>query len=171
VLCAGKKTTKYTGRSGASPDQPWPLTRTTPTARDPHPRTFPAEAGLVCISRLSPPGKRRVRPHWAPKAAPRRRGRFPTWPHPEGRGTAPDPDQTRRRQLAPVALSQMGVIHPARSPHPGSQASWECTTAQKAAFVCTNLVSIGTLSNADCGLAHFQRRHECRAWDLVSKMP
>jgi hypothetical protein len=71
----------------------------------------------------------------------------------------------------PAALSQMGVIRPAQSPHSGSQASWECTIAQKAAFVCTNLVSVGTLSNADCGLARFQWGHECRAWDLVSKMP
>jgi hypothetical protein len=144
VQSAGKRTTKNTGRSGASPNQPWPPTRTAPSTHSPHPRMFPAEAGHACTSRLSPPGKRRVHPHWAPKTAPRRRGQFPTWPLPRGRGTAPSPDQTRRGRLTPVALSQMGVICPARSPHPGSQTSRECTIAQKAAFDCTNLVRVGT---------------------------
>jgi hypothetical protein len=132
---------------------------------------FPAEAGHACNSRLSPPGKRRVHPHWAPKTAPRRRGQFPTWPPPEGRGTAPSPDQTRRGWPTPAALTQMGVIRPARSPHPGSQTSRECTITQKDAFDCTNLVSIGTVSNGDSGLECFQWGHECKAWDLVSKMP
>jgi hypothetical protein len=88
-------------RSGASPDQPWPPTGTTPNTRSPPPKMFPAEAGRACNSRLSPPGKRRVHPHWAPRAAPLRRGQFPTWPPPEGRGTAPSPDQTRRGRRTP----------------------------------------------------------------------
>jgi hypothetical protein len=65
----------------------------------------------------------------------------------------------------------MGVIRPAQSPHPGSQASLGRTIAQKAAFACTNLVKVGTLSNNEWRPGCFHRGHECRAWDLVSKMP
>jgi hypothetical protein len=71
----------------------------------------------------------------------------------------------------PMARSQMGVICPVRSPHPGSQTSRECTIAQKAAFDCTNFVKVGTVSNNVRGLECFQRGHECKAWDLFSKMP
>jgi hypothetical protein len=130
---------------------PGPRCEPHPSTHDPHPTMFPAKARHACNSRLSPPGKRRVHPHWAPKTAPRRWGQFPTWPPPEGRGTAPSPDQTRRGRLTPTALSQMGVIRPVRSPHPGSQTSRECMIAQKAAFVCTNLVRVGTVSNTVSG--------------------
>jgi hypothetical protein len=85
--------------------------------RNPHPKMFPAEAGHACNSRLSPPGKRGVHPHWAPKAAPRRWGRFPTWPPPpEGRGTAPSPDRTRRGQRTPGCTQPDGGHTPCTIP-------------------------------------------------------
>jgi hypothetical protein len=42
---------------------------------------------------------------------------------------------------------------------------------QKAVFDCTNLDKVGMVSNEVCRLECFQRGHECKAWDLVSKMP
>jgi hypothetical protein len=65
---------------------------------------------------LAPPVKGRVRPHWAPKAAPRRRGRFPTWPPPGGRGTAPRPRPNAKKRLTPTAHAARWGSYALRTP-------------------------------------------------------
>jgi hypothetical protein len=91
-------------------------------------------------------------------------------PTPEG-GGLPRPRPNVKGVANASGVQPDGGHTPVRSPHPGSQASWECTITQKAAFVCTNFVRVGTVSNGDSGLECLQWGHECKAWDLVSKMP
>jgi hypothetical protein len=96
---------------------------------------------------LAPPVKGRYIPIGRPKQLPEGGVDSPLGPPPKG-GVLPQTQTTRREANdRQAACSQMGVIRPAHSPHPGSQASRGRTIAQKAAFVCTNLVKVGTVSN------------------------
>jgi hypothetical protein len=120
---------------------------------------------------LAPPVKGGYIPIGRPKQLPEGGVDSPLGPPPKG-GVLPQA-QTKCEEGydRQAARSQMGVIRPVQSPHPGSQASRGRTIAQKAVFICTNLVNIGTVSNIEWRPGCFHRGHECRAWDLVSKMP
>ena len=126
-----------------------------PRRAQPTPKSAPDRNRIGVTSPLSPPPEGG---EYTPKrvpAAPIQRwtGALPHLAPPsKGKGTA-SPDLTRTRRQAHSTRSQMGVIRPARSPHPGSQTCRECTIAQKCAFVCRNLTKVGTVSSDDRGLA------------------
>jgi hypothetical protein len=112
---------------------------------------------------LAPPIKGGYIPIGRPKQLPEGGVDSPLSPAPKGGGLPQA--QTKREEggECQAARSQMGVIRPAQSPHPGSHATVEGANVQNDGFTLINLESVGMVSNAVTGFGRTRRWHAYRA--------
>jgi hypothetical protein len=160
-------------RSAQAPPQTSPgPRRAPPPARAIHTQRCSQPKPDTRVTRdLAPPVKGGYIPIGRPKQLPEGGVNSPLSPPPKGGGLPQAQTKREEGDERQAARSQMGVIRPAQSPHPGSHATVEGANAQKDGFTSINLESDGMVSNAVTGFGRVRRRHAYRAWPLVSRGP
>jgi hypothetical protein len=133
-------------QTSPGPRQAPPPARAIHTQRCSQPRP-----DIACNSQLSPPGKRGYIPIGRPRQLPEGEVNSSLSPTPKGGGLPQAQTKHEEGNGHQAACSQMGVIRPAQSPHPGSHATVEGANAQNDGFTSINLESDGMVSNAVTG--------------------